>query len=403
MADFDLIVVGAGMFGSAAARHAVASGARVALVGPGEPGDHTVADGPFASHFDEGRITRRLDPDPDWALIADRAIGRYEALADQTGRAFHKRCGVLMFGPETPDGSSFGSMVTNTRATCAQMGLQVDDLTRDDLMERFPQFAYEDGFAGLFEAGDAGVINPRAMVRAQIEAATRNGATRVDQAAMRIDEGQVTCADGTVLRAPKIVVAAGIYTSMSGLLPQELHNKVVRRTVTLFEISGDEAERLAELPTAIFAPRSRDCEPYLLPPVRYPDGKLWLKIGGEPEDHILTNADEATDWFRAGGCPDVMEFQTQMITDLMPGLRFDSHTTKACAYTKTTSLRPIVQEVSEGVIACFGGNGMGAKGSDEIGRIGAHLALHGAVPDGYDGNFRADAPPSPNSMWPGTE
>lgn len=388
--DYDLIVVGAGMFGSACARHAAEGGARVALIGPPEP--EGAWDGPFGSHYDEGRITRRLDPDPDWALIADRALGRYGDLQRRSGHAFHQRCGVLIIGPEIPDNSHFGEIITNTRATCAKLGLEVQELDRPALQDRFAQFDYEEGFVGLFEAGDAGVINPRTMVAAQMALVRQAGADVIAQPAQAIHEipgGQrVTCADGHTLSAPKVVVAAGAYSQISGLVP-DMKSTVIRRTVTLFEIGPQEAERLANTPSLVFAPRNRDCEPYLLPPLIYPDGKLWLKIGGEPGLPTLDSEAEAREWFLAGGSRETMEFQTRMIEGLMPGLRYESRRTLACAYTKTKTVRPIVTEVAPGLVACFGGNGFGAKGSDEIGRIGACLALDGAIPDGYEGDFTA--------------
>ena len=42
--------------------------------------------GIFGSHYDEGRITRSLDPDPIWAEIGQRSIARYRELEQRTGR-----------------------------------------------------------------------------------------------------------------------------------------------------------------------------------------------------------------------------------------------------------------------------------------------------------------------------
>lgn len=65
--SFDLVVVGAGMVGSAAARHAAEAGRKVALVGPGEPTQEAAR--VYGCHADEGRICRRLDVDPVWAVL----------------------------------------------------------------------------------------------------------------------------------------------------------------------------------------------------------------------------------------------------------------------------------------------------------------------------------------------
>lgn len=74
---YDVCVVGRGLMGSAAARHLAANGANVVAVGPPECNSSRKAEVEiFGAHYDEGRITRRTDPDPVWALLAQRSIGR---------------------------------------------------------------------------------------------------------------------------------------------------------------------------------------------------------------------------------------------------------------------------------------------------------------------------------------
>lgn len=67
---YEYIVVGKGLMGAAAARHLSAHSPNIALVGPDEPADRPSHGGVFGSHYDEGRITRILDPDRIWALLA---------------------------------------------------------------------------------------------------------------------------------------------------------------------------------------------------------------------------------------------------------------------------------------------------------------------------------------------
>ena len=78
MRIYDVLVVGRGLIGSAAARHLAKNGANVALIGPGEPADHSTHTGVFGSHYDSGRIVRILDPIPYYAKIAKRSIHRYD-------------------------------------------------------------------------------------------------------------------------------------------------------------------------------------------------------------------------------------------------------------------------------------------------------------------------------------
>ena len=41
----------------------------------------------LGAYYDEGRITRVLDPDLTWARLAQRSIGRYRQIEQQSGRS----------------------------------------------------------------------------------------------------------------------------------------------------------------------------------------------------------------------------------------------------------------------------------------------------------------------------
>ncbi|ATI42099.1 hypothetical protein CBW24_08815 [Pacificitalea manganoxidans] len=95
---YDHVIIGAGMMGAAAARHLamMAPGARNLLIGPAEPAIPAHHTGPFASHYDAGRITRGIDPDPDWARLAQRSMARYGDIAAAGGVAFHHPVGAML-------------------------------------------------------------------------------------------------------------------------------------------------------------------------------------------------------------------------------------------------------------------------------------------------------------------
>ena len=57
--------------------------------GPDEPPDRAAHAGVFGSHYDEGRITRILDSDRIWALLAQRSMARYRDLERQSGIAYY--------------------------------------------------------------------------------------------------------------------------------------------------------------------------------------------------------------------------------------------------------------------------------------------------------------------------
>ncbi|MEM7273395.1 MAG: FAD-dependent oxidoreductase, partial [Actinomycetota bacterium] len=90
----DLAIVGMGLIGSAALRHAARS-ATVIGIGPTEPQDRADHAGPYASHFDAGRITRRLDVRREWSVLASRAIAEYPTIEARSGIAFHHPAGLV--------------------------------------------------------------------------------------------------------------------------------------------------------------------------------------------------------------------------------------------------------------------------------------------------------------------
>ena len=67
--NFDIAIIGAGLFGSAAARHLSSVSDGVALIWPAEPQQKSTHQGVFGSHYDVSRLVRGIDPDLVWATL----------------------------------------------------------------------------------------------------------------------------------------------------------------------------------------------------------------------------------------------------------------------------------------------------------------------------------------------
>ena len=355
-----IAVIGRGLIGSAAARHLSAAGKDVILIGPSEPADKRRHRGVFASHYDEGRITRKNALDPFWVEVSTASIARYRDIEAQSGIKFFSEVGALMAGPDA------------YMAKVDAAGGHGEALGADALRERFAYFAFPDGYRGRHEASGAGHISPRRLVSAQSEAARRNGARVLDAVVTgfkeRPDHVQIVTQEDT-LRVDQVLVAAGYLSDQ--MLGRSRHLDVYARTVALFEVSMDEAERLASMPSVVY---SAPEDPYLLPPILYPDGKTYVKLGGDPEDVVLDGEAAIHDWFRSGGNADVRDRLEAMIRDLMPDLAIENITMDACVTSWTHDRKPNIERLSDRVSVCTGGNGAGAKCSDELGRRGAVLA-----------------------------
>ncbi|ANK86513.1 MULTISPECIES: NAD(P)/FAD-dependent oxidoreductase [unclassified Rhizobium] len=383
--DFKYIVVGRGLMGAAAARHLARQTDGVAVIGPDEPDDRKAHEGVFASHYDEGRITRTIDPDRNWALLANRSIGRYGEIANESGIDFYREVGCAVVAP---NGSDY---LERTRQAAVSLGVETRLLDPGGLKTAFPFFAFPAGSAGVFEARGAGHISPRKLVKAQSVLAERADATVIRDHVVSIREegglATVKTAGGLTYRGEKVLLAAGGFSIAENLLPRPVDMTVYGRTITLFEVGEADALRLAAMPSLILDVPGIHI--YLLPPIRYPDGKFYLKIGGDPDDLILRNDIEMRAWFRTEGRESVRSHLQRIVADLVPDMTPLSISTAACVVSFTESSYPMIGYTSSPAIAVLTGcAGTSAKSSDEIGRLGAELLLSGRIGEqGYSTDF----------------
>jgi glycine/D-amino acid oxidase-like deaminating enzyme len=367
-----LAVIGRGMIGSAAARHLSKMGHDVALIGPDEPADFSRHNGVFGSHYDEGRITRRFDPEPFWVQMNCAAISRYDEISAESGVEFYREVGVLHVGPgESPNVASVGKITT-------EAGILCEAYNDTGLAERFPFLSLTAGMQGYFEPRNAGYISPRRLVRAQTIAAERAGARIIDEPALAISESSsgvtIRTRSGSV-DAERVLVATGGHTQ--SLLGQSLGFTVYARTAALFRLGAAEVQRLAGMPSMrCIGPKGEN--PYILPPIPYPDGQTWLKLGGDPVDIPLESEADIKDWFKSGGSIQVADRLQRQILDRIRDLNFEERRVVPCMTTFGDTGMPCIGPLSERVAVAFGCYGKSAKCSDELGRLGG-MALLGEV------------------------
>ncbi|MEM6891482.1 MAG: FAD-dependent oxidoreductase [Pseudomonadota bacterium] len=365
---YKIAVVGRGLIGSAAARYLAENTDGVVCVGPDEPISREGHSGVFGSHYDEGRMTRHVDPMSEWAHSAARSIERYTDLEERSGVSFYSPVGYLGFGVP-------GSQYNDKCAIFGEKsGAAIERLTSAEMRARYPFLAVPDDADGLVETGGAGYISPRRMVEAQIILAIAAGLDCVRQPARAIHATSkgvdIKLWDGTSVSAEKVLLAAGAFTGPMSLSPRELGLTVYGRTVVLVRIEGEATQALRQMPTMI----DTEIGAYILPPILYPDGYRYLKIGvGDTSDPQLSNLEDLQGWFKGRGCDkNKAEFKKRLV-ELLPILETcPLWTFDTCAVTRTQSGLPIIDYVLDDRIAvAVGGCGKGAKGADEWGRIAA--------------------------------
>ncbi|KKX29271.1 FAD-dependent oxidoreductase [Rhizobium sp. LC145] len=391
-ARFKYIIIGRGMMGAAAARHLSQWTDGAALIGPPEPEDRLGHDGVFASHYDEARITRTFDGDLAWGTFAARSLDRYAAIEEESGIRFYTEAGCLFAGPEPKRPTDYLRRALDVSDT---LGLEVEEIAPSDLQSRFPQFSFAPHLAGFYEHRRAGHINPRALIKAQAKLAAGNGATLIDATVTSVrDAGshvEVICGD-EIHTAEKVLVAAGAFTNFNGLLPRPVDMRVAPRTVVFYELGDREAAIFGSMPSTIVFGETDEDHVYILPPVGYPDGRTYLKLGGDTESRSFERLEDIVSWFHSEGDSVEREKLAAIAEKLMPALAGRPVTSAPCVASFTPSSHPYIGYTQSRRIAVLtGGNFVAAKSSDELGRLGAVLLRDGEIPESDFGSRLAPA------------
>ena len=199
----DLLVLGGGAVGSAAAWLAAGRGARVHVLERFGRGHRS------GSHHGGARVTRHAYFEhPDYVPLLLEATRLSDRLSAETGRSLREACGVLIAGD--PD----SELVRLSAESAQRWDIPVSWLRGAELAEQMPLLDLE-GKVGLFEPG-GGYLRCEAMVRAHLDAAQALGATvEVGVHATAIEEQAdrvVVHTDAGPRAARALVVASGAYT-----------------------------------------------------------------------------------------------------------------------------------------------------------------------------------------------
>ncbi len=337
----------------------------MALIGPGEPADYATSSGPFASHYDEGRITRMIDPDPAWSHLAIRSIGRYADIEERSGISFHSGAG-LVYSPADPQADL---------AHARKLDVDAREISADDVAERFG-IDMSSADTIILEAAPAGHINPRRMIAAQSKLTAAAGGTVVDApvaaAVPRADGVQLTVGNDTLV-AKVVLLCTGAWAAE--LVGVDLPLERSLRTILMAEL--DEGPTLPSLISRT-DPATCEADPrhdvYWVPPVRFPDGRVMLKIGGyDPAATMADDVATVVDWFRSGGSKAEADDLERRLREFLPDRTIRSRDIKPCVVTNTPHDLPWIDWVDDRVAVAVGGCGSAAKSADEIGRLAGTL------------------------------
>ncbi len=370
----DVIVVGLGAVGSAAAWQLARRGARVLGFDRHAP--------PHALGSSHGltRVTREaVGEGLAYAPLVRRSHAIWRELEAELGAALDgpllTRTGVLVIGPAGSD----TAFVARTRAVAQAQGVPHEALAAAELRRRWPQFAVADDETGCFEPG-GGVVYPERCIAAQLTMARRAGVElRLDEPALAIEpEGAgwaVRSASGRHVAAQVLVTAGawlpGLMKAIGPAWTQQL--RVLRQV--LHWLPPDPGHEAAfapgRCPTFIVTRGERYEDTFYGMPLL--DGTDAVKVGTEQFEHE-TSPDAVQ--------REVAEAETEALVERLvrprlSGLGSRSVRRSACLYTMAADGRFRIGAAAPGLTLVSACSGHGFKHSAALGEALAGQVLEG--------------------------
>ena len=362
---YDVIVLGLGAMGSAAAYHLAAREKRVLGLEKFDAA-HNLG----SSHGDSRIIRQAYHENPNYVPLARHAYQLWERLERDSGVSILRKTGGLMIGPP---GSS---VVEGAILSAKQHGLAYEVLTAKDLRARFPELRPRPDETAMYEAL-AGFVRPEAAIQAHLALAASLGAELhfhepVEEWSARAGgDGVVVKTARGIYEAERLVIAPGAWA------PEILSNlhidfDVHRRVMCWFKPTANaESFQPDRFPIYIWDVDGKNIF-YGFPATGGPDSsvKAAMHSGGQ-----RTTANTLD---REVSAADVAEV-AQYLDRFIPALNGVCERAAACMYTLTSdehfvvSVHPDHPQVS--VAAGFSGHGF--KFSCVIGEILADLAVEG--------------------------
>ncbi len=377
--DFEFIVIGNGLFGSAAARYLGKQCQAVAIIGPAEPENERTHDGVFASHYDERRLVRVLGHSRVRSKLGQMSMGNYRALEKQSGITFYEPVGYLIVNSETIEDNNLESPLEMARDLDVPHTLYKEG--DRSWQKQHPHFSFPTTHWIIHEPAPAGMINPRAMLSAQNAIAEQQGSIIIPELVARVEEKsdfvKIETQSGKHYTARKVLVTVGAFTNCFEFFPKKLPLQAETETFILAQVSTGEANRLKGLPALAYTindPVIRDI--YMAPPVRYADGNFYIKMGANTPSDVQPNSlAEIQDWFHKGESDSHLADFERVLRKILPDVDFLSFESKRCIITRTATKYPIIDQITARSFVTSGGNGSGAVTADSIGRLAASLLM----------------------------
>ncbi|MGH9872797.1 MAG: FAD-dependent oxidoreductase [Pyrinomonadaceae bacterium] len=243
--NFDIAVIGAGVFGAWTAYQLRRAGAKVLLVDAYGPGNSRASSG------GESRIIRMgYGPDAIYTRMAQRSFTQWRELFDHINRPqLFQQTGVLWLAKEKD------SYCEATLKTFQQNNVKFERLDRTELQQRYPPLELGPISWGILEP-DSGILMARQAVKAVVAEAQAAGVNYLQAAIQPMEtaeEGRlqsISTTSGREISADKFIFACGPW--LPKLFPKLLAGliHVTRQEVLFLGVpAGDDRFNTPSMPT----------------------------------------------------------------------------------------------------------------------------------------------------------
>ncbi len=364
--NYDVIVLGLGAMGSAAAQHLAKRHRRVLGIDQFTP-PHDKG----SSHGGSRMIRQAYWESPNYIPLVLRSYELWEQLERDTSQRLLNITGGVILGPaDSP-------LVTRGIAAAQQHGISCSVYSPREIRERFPAIHPLEGDVAVHEER-AGYLFPEECIRAQLTVSARHGAD------LRFEErvqdwsadssGVSVTTNRAAYQAEHLVIAAGPWAgeALRGVLPL----KVTRQVVAWIQPRGG-IEHFLAARFPVFLSESPHGGPpgYGFPAIDGPDGGVKAAVHGSDiectpdtvdreihEADLVNVSQNLAARFPALGAGKIMRAQT-------------------CLYTMTPDEHFVIGHLPgfETVTIACGFSGHGFKFAPVVGEILADLATAGAT------------------------
>lgn len=154
--SYDIVVIGAGAMGSAAAYHLSATGKKVLVIDKFQP-PHSMG----SSHGESRIIREAYFESPLYVPLVQQAYALWQQLENEYGKQLFLKTGGLMLGDAT------SKVFAGAERSAAAYNIWYEVLESDAIKKKFPAFKPGKETTGLYER-NAGLLFPEECIRAHI-------------------------------------------------------------------------------------------------------------------------------------------------------------------------------------------------------------------------------------------